>query len=208
MDGVIINSEPVHQRLEFEMYEELGLNISPEEHKNYVGTSAIDMWIAIKAKHGLQKTPEELLLYGRSKYWDALDRGEVHLVEGARDLIETFFQEGFTIQVASSATRPTVDKVMEHFSLQSYFSHRVGGDEVKKSKPDPEIFMKAAAQSGSDPSACLVIEDSTNGVKAALLACMKAIGYINPGTGKQDLSNAHATVTSLNQIDSGLIQSL
>ena len=43
MDGVIINSEPVHQRLEFEMYEELGLTISPEEHKNYVGTSSIGM---------------------------------------------------------------------------------------------------------------------------------------------------------------------
>ena len=44
MDGVIIDSEPIHHQMEFEMYEELGLNISREEHKNYVGTSSIDMW--------------------------------------------------------------------------------------------------------------------------------------------------------------------
>ena len=47
MDGVIINSEPVHQRLEFEMYEELGLNISSEEHKNYVGTSGYSYYFSI-----------------------------------------------------------------------------------------------------------------------------------------------------------------
>jgi len=208
MDGVIIDSEPTHQKLEFEMFAELGLTISAEEHKNFVGTSAIDMWTLIKQNHALPKTPQDLLLYGRAKYWEALDNDRVPLVNGARDLISMFFSNNFVVQVASSATRPTVDRVISHFQLESYFSFRIGGDEVKKSKPDPEIFIKAAAQSGTAPENCLVIEDSKNGIKAAQEAGMKCIGYVNPGTGNQDLSAADVVVTSLRDIDLAMVKEL
>jgi HAD superfamily hydrolase (TIGR01549 family) len=207
MDGVIIDSEPTHQKLEFEMYEELGLKISAEEHKNYVGTSSVDMWNMIREKHVLNKSSEELLMYGRAKYWEALDQDRVPLVDGAKELIMMFFEKKFTVQVASSATRPTVDKVIEHFHLEQYFSHRIGGDEVKRSKPDPEIFIKAARQSASDPTNCLVIEDSANGVTAAKNAGMHCIGYINPGTGAQNLNHADLVVNDLSKITIDVIAS-
>ena len=200
MDGVIIDSEPIHQQLEFEMFAELRLHISDEEHKDYIGTSAVDMWTKIGERHKLTRSPRELLQYGRKKYWKSLDEGKVPLVEGALDLIKLFYENKFIIQVASSATRPTVDKVLEHFSLEKYFKYRIGGDEVSKSKPEPEIFLKAAQQSGSDPENCLVIEDSSNGVKAAKSAGMFCIGYANSGTGIQDLGMANLVVQSLNEI--------
>jgi beta-phosphoglucomutase-like phosphatase (HAD superfamily) len=208
MDGVIIDSEPTHQKLEFEMFAELGLTISDEEHNTFVGTSSVDMWTMIKKNHTLNKTPEELLMYGRTKYWEALDQDRVPLVSGARELISLFYENDFIVQVASSATRPTVDKVIEHFQLQKYFIHRIGGNEVKKSKPDPEIFVRAAAQSNSNPANCLVIEDSTNGIKAAKEAGMHCIGYVNPGTGAQDLSAANIVVSSLKEINLKLVQTL
>jgi len=205
MDGVIVDSEPVHQRLEREMYASLGLTISEEEHKTYVGTSSVDMWTMIGKKHRLTKTPEALLKIGRLQYWTALDNDEVQLVHGVKSIITKFYQQGFTLQVASSATRPTVDKVMAHFQLDEYFSHRIGGNEVTKSKPEPEIFLRAAQQSGSNPERCLVIEDSTNGIKAALRAGMHCIGYANSGTGEQDLSAADWVVNDLLAITPGLI---
>ena len=208
MDGVIIDSEPTHQKLEFEMFDELGLNISDEEHKTFVGTSSIDMWTRIKENHGLNKTPNELLLYGREKYWNALNENRVPLVKGSRELMTLLHQKGYTIQVASSATRPTVDKVIEHFNLGHLISHRIGGNEVKKSKPDPEIFLKAAIQSDSLPSKCLVIEDSANGIKAAKEAGMFCVGYRNPGTGNQDLRAADFVVSNLSQLSIEKIQSL
>lgn len=208
MDGVIIDSEPTHQKLEFEMFDELGLHISDEEHKTFVGTSSVDMWTRIKRNHTLNKTPEELLLYGREKYWKALDQGRVPLVKGSKELMEMCFDNGFTIQVASSATRPTVDRVIEHFDLGNMISHRIGGNEVKKSKPDPEIFVKAAKQSVSIPAQCVVIEDSANGVRAAKEAGMYCIGYVNPGTGDQDLSFADFVVTDLSDINLKLLKSL
>jgi len=208
MDGVIVDSEPIHQALEFEMFEELGLVISEEEHKTYVGSSSIDMWNRIREKHHLKKAPEELLLYGRAKYWDALERHRVPMVTGSKELIVDFNDNGFIVQVASSATRPTVDKVIEHFQLQNYFAHRIGGNEVKKSKPDPEIFLRAAKQSNSHPEKCLVIEDSTNGVIAAKEAGMLCIGYVNPGTGKQDLSQADLVISRMNEITIDVIRSI
>lgn len=208
MDGVIIDSEPVHQQLEIEMFQDLGLNISDEEHSSYVGTSAIDMWSMIGEKHVLNKTPEELLLYGRKRYWEALEGGRVPLVDGALHLIETVHRTGFVIQVASSATRPTVDKVLEYFKLDRFFKHRIGGNEVSMSKPDPEIFLKAAKQSESLPGRCLVIEDSANGVKAAKAAGMVCIGYANPGSGSQNLSAADIVVDSIYKIDLAMVRSL
>ncbi len=205
MDGVIIDSEPVHQRLEFEMYEELGLNISEDEHKEYVGTSSSDMWKKIKKRHQINLHPEELLLYGRKKYWLALDNNQVPLVEGALELINFFHDNKYNIHVASSATRPTVDKVLEHFNIGHFFNYRIGGNEVEKSKPEPEIFLKSAEQSSSKPEKCLVIEDSANGVKAAKSAGMCCIGYVNPGTGVQDLSKADLVVNNLGEINMEVI---
>lgn len=208
MDGVIIDSEPTHQQLEFEMFAELGLAISAEEHKAYVGTSSNDMWTKIGKRHQLNKSPEELLLYGREKYWKALEDGKVPLVKGVMELIDYFEKNKFKIHVASSATRPTVDKVMEYFNLEDIFTFRIGGDEVVLSKPEPEIFLKSAMQSNSLPENCLVIEDSRNGLKAAKAAGMYCIGYANPGTGTQDLSSADLVVNSLEEITPEVIASI
>ena len=208
MDGVIVNSEPVHQKLEWEMFAELGLDISEEEHKTFIGSSAVDMWKRIKQNHRLEKSPEELLLYGRKKYWQALDNGRVTLVDGAPGLIEALKKSGFIIQLATSSTRPTVDKVLRHFNLEKYFDFTIAGNEVERSKPDPEIFIKAAKQSGTDPSQCLVIEDAANGVKAAKAAGMYCIAYKNDGTGDQDLSMADLVVDDLKAITPEMIRAL
>ncbi len=208
MDGVIIVSEPTHQQLEFEMFAELGLHISAEEHKAYVGTSSTDMWSKIGQRHQLNKSPLELLHYGREKYWKALEEGKVPLVKGVLELISYFEKNEYKIHVASSATRPTVDKVLEYFDLGKIFKYRIGGDEVEKSKPEPEIFLKSAMLSNSLPENCLVIEDSMNGLKAAKAAGMLCIGYANPGTGDQDLSIANLVVNSLEELTPEVIDSL
>ena len=207
MDGVIIDSEPIHQQLEFEMFAELGLNISNEEQKDYIGTSAIDMWTKIGERHPLTRSPQELLQYGRKIYWKSLEESKVPLVKGALDLIKSFYDNKFIMQVASSATRPTVDKVLEHFRLEKYFKYRIGGNEVSRSKPSPEIFLKSAKQSSSLPENCLIIEDSANGVKAAKSAGMFCIGYANPSTGVQDLSESNLIVSNLSEINTEIINS-
>ena len=142
MDGVLVNSEPVHQRLEKEMYEELGLKLSYEEQQSFVGMSAMDSWMFVVTKYKLMHKPEELLVRGREKYLRVLlDTDEVKLMDGAMELIERL-DNTFHLLLASSATSVTINEVLTKFKLHSKFPLYIGGDMVSASKPNPEIFLK------------------------------------------------------------------
>lgn len=128
LDGVIINSEPVHQRLESEMFRELNLEINEKDREALVGMSAIDMWKNIRNLYNVDLDPQELLLYGRRKYWDVLENtNDVRLIPGIHDLFQALHNQGLNLLVASSATSVTVNKVLEIFNLNSWFAGKVGG---------------------------------------------------------------------------------
>ncbi len=208
LDGVVVNSEPVHQRLENELYRELGLDLSDELKRSIVGTSAVDAWKMIGKLYHLDKTPEELLLLGRGRYLAEVRKGLVPLSEGAHDLIRLFQSNDYLLLLASSATSRTITEVLKWHKLEKMFSLFVGGDQVAHSKPDPEIFLTAAKKAGMDSSECLVIEDASNGVKAARAAGMYCIGFRNHFTGEQDLSMAHVVVDRLSDISLELVKKI
>lgn len=209
MDGVLINSEPVHQRHEREMYEELGLQLSFEEQQSFVGMSAIDSWTVVIDKYNLDFTPHELLLRGRGKYLKILNEtDEVKMIEGAMDLLIRLESSGYHLLLASSATSVTVGAVLKKFELAEIFPLFIGGDMVHNSKPNPDIFLQIAEQAGVLPEECLVIEDAEHGVTAAVRAGMKVIGFQNHHSGKQDLSNADLVVDDLDQVSIDLLKSL
>lgn len=208
LDGVVINSEPVHQRLENTMYRELGLDLSPEFKQSLVGTSALDAWRLIRKHYKLNKSPEELLLIGRGRYIEVLKAGGVPMSEGAHDLIALFQRNNYKILLASSASSGTIEEVLRFHELEEIFSLYIGGDQVSRSKPEPEIFLKIAQMGKVEPRECLVIEDAGNGIKAAKSAGMFCIGYKNHFTGKQDLSLADAIVGNLNEISIDLVRKI
>lgn len=209
MDGVLVNSEPVHQRHEREMYEELGLELTFEEQQSFVGMSAMDSWRFVIKKYNLKETPEELLLRGRGKYLKVLEKtDEVKMIEGAMDLIGRLENGGFHLLLASSATTPTISAVLKKFDLVKTFPLFIGGDMVHNSKPNPEIFLNIAELAQVEPSKCVVIEDAEHGVTAANKAGMKSIGFQNHHSGKQNLSHAGAVVDDLDQISLELLKNL
>jgi HAD superfamily hydrolase (TIGR01509 family) len=209
MDGVLINSEPVHQRHEREMYEELGLELTFEEQQSFVGMSAMDSWRFVIEKYNLKETPEELLFRGRGKYLKVLEEtDEVKMIEGAMELIERLENGGFHLLLASSATSPTISAVLKKFDLVKTFPLFIGGDMVHNSKPNPEIFLNIAELAQVEPSNCVVIEDAEHGVTAANKAGMKSIGFQNHHSGKQNLSHAGAVVSDLDQITIEFLRNL
>jgi HAD superfamily hydrolase (TIGR01509 family) len=209
MDGVLINSEPVHQRHEREMYEELGLDLTFEEQQSFVGMSAMDSWRFVIEKYKLDETPEALLLRGRGKYLKVLEEtDEVHMMEGARELIQRLEHNGYHLLLASSATSPTISAVLKKFDLVKTFPLFIGGDMVHNSKPNPDIFLSIAGIAGVKPSECVVIEDAEHGVTAANNAGMKSIGIQNHHSGKQNLSHANVVVDHLDLITIKLLQEL
>ncbi len=208
MDGVIINSEPTHQRLEKEMYEELGLHLSFEEQQSFVGMSAMDSWKFVIDKYKLQYTPQQLLLRGREKYLKVLSGSdEVQLIEGARNLIHRL-EKHYHLLLASSATSVTIGEVLKKFDLVHVFPLFIGGDMVHLSKPHPEIFINIARQAEAEPAQCVVIEDAAHGITAAKKAGMKAIGFQNHHSGTQKLTHADLVVDHLGEITVESIEKL
>jgi HAD superfamily hydrolase (TIGR01509 family) len=201
MDGVIINSEPIYFALENEMFFELGISVSPEEHRTFVGMPDHDMWLKLKAKHRLPQALDDLIADGRRRFREHLERhGEQGLVPGAFEAAARLRNAGIRLAIASSSTREVIGRVRELYKLDRLFDVVVSGEDVSRGKPSPDIFLKAADLTKTNHAGCLVIEDSGNGVAAAKAAAMKCVGFKNPDSGNQDLSAADLVVDSLNTL--------
>ena len=116
------------------------------------------------------------------------------------DRIQDYHSNDVKLVVASSASMLGIKQIFERFDLNQYFSAKFSGADLKKSKPHPEIFIKAAESTGFSKSECLVIEDSTNGIKAAHSAGIYCVGFKSPHSSHQDYALANKIITSFEEI--------
>jgi len=209
LDGVIIDSEPVHFLLEKQMLDELKVTMSSEEHNSYVGMSSENMWSAIVKKHNLFYQPAELVQKKHALYTDHLiNEQNLHPIPGVAELIKELYENNFKLVIASSSPGEVINAVLTKFNLSNYFIATVSGTRLVHSKPHPEIFLKAAKLANSKTEECVVIEDSQNGVAAAKAVDMKCIGFANPNSGNQNLSKADVIIKSFEEINVDFIRSL
>ena len=203
MDGVIIDSEPTHMKLENETYKKLGIEVTGDEHLSFVGATSNYMWETLKNKYKLSQTLEELIEYERNKYFKYLnsDECEITLIEGVKELIEDLHENGVKLAIASSSPLNVIEAIAKKFQIEEYFEVFVTGDYVKKSKPEPDIFIFASEKLGVSPENCVVIEDSNNGVRAAKKAGMKCVGINSDVEGRQDISMADLVINSFKEVN-------
>jgi len=102
--------------------------------------------------------------------------------------------------LASSASHNTINTVFARFDLDQYFKAKISGSDFENSKPDPAIFLKATELSGQLKENCMVIEDSTNGIKAAKAANIYCIGFQSPNSKNQNYSQADKIISSFSEI--------
>lgn len=209
MDGVIVDTEPVHRFAYFEHFKELGIEVTEEMFTTYTGNSTRNVFQRIKQEFGLEHEVEDLIQRKRSIFNDAFDyREDLTLLDGVEDLIKDFHANGIQMILASSASKVTIDRVFRRFNLHQYFSHIVSGEDFPKSKPDPAIFVHAAKLSGNTREECIVIEDSTNGVKAANAANIFCIGYRSFHSKLQNLETADMVISKFSEIDSAKVRAI
>jgi beta-phosphoglucomutase family hydrolase len=206
MDGVIIDSEPLHMEAEQEIFRTIGISISGEKHATFVGTSSRNMWEIIIREHSLTTPIDTLMEQNKLAYRKRLAVASGAAVPGVTELIRNLHASGLKLAVASSSVPEDIETVLAMYSLRSYFTVVVSGSNVEYSKPHPEIFLKTAQLLKSEPDHCLVIEDSENGVRAAKSAGMKCIGFRNVNTGNQNLGLADKIVDSIDEISIDLIR--
>lgn len=209
MDGVIVDTEPVHRFAYFEHFKELGIKVTEEMFTTYTGNSTRNVFQRIKQEFSLDHEVEDLIQRKRSIFNDAFDyKEDLTLLDGVEDLIKDFHANGIQMILASSASKVTIDRVFRRFNLHQYFSHIVSGEDFPKSKPDPAIFVHAAKLSGDSRENCIVIEDSTNGVKAANAANIFCIGYRSFHSKLQNLDTANLVISSFSEIDSAKVREI
>jgi HAD superfamily hydrolase (TIGR01509 family) len=202
MDGVIVDTELVHRYAYYKQFGELNIVVPEEMYTSFTGLSTRNTFQKLKEYFQLQHEVEDLILRKRSIFNDAFDSKEdLALLEGVENLIKDFHKNGMQLIVASSASKVTIDRVFRRFDLHQYFSHIVSGEDFPKSKPHPAIFLHAASLSVAPKDNCIVIEDSTNGVKAAKAAGIFCVGYNSFHSKDQDLSLADIVVNHFDELN-------
>jgi beta-phosphoglucomutase len=194
MDGVLVDSETIyHQFHPYYFSTKLGIDLSQEEVDALTGVASREIYRHYKALYP-EKLPLEAEVYVEQEY-DLLmvkfaTLNPFPVIDGIPELLEILQQQGYRIALSSSNQRRMVDLCLRRSGLSTYFENVLSGEDVAKAKPDPEIFVRQAEYFGVPVEECLVIEDSTNGCRAAKAAGMPCFGFINPHSGAQDLSLA------------------
>lgn len=209
MDGVIVDTEPVHHYAYHEHFKELNIDVTPEMYASYTGNSTRNIFQKLKEHFDLQEDVENLILRKRHLFNEAFDTKEdLFLIEGVEDLIKDLHSNGMQLILASSASKTTIERVFNRFDLHQYFTHKVSGEDFPKSKPHPAIFEHAASLSVAPKERCIVIEDSTNGIQASVSAGIFCVGYNSFHSKDQDLSQANTIVQHFNELNFEKIRDL
>lgn len=209
MDGVIVDTEPVHRYAYYQLFEELNITVPEEMYTSFTGFSTRNTFQILKTNFDLSQDVEDLIQEKRNRFNDAFDTKEdLTLLDGVENLIKELHQNGMQLIVASSASKVTIDRVFTRFNLHQYFSHIVSGEDFPQSKPHPAIFEHAASLSIAPKENCIVIEDSTNGVKAANAAGIFCVGYQSFHSKDQDLSTADTIIQDFNELNAETVSKL
>ncbi len=172
MDGVIFDSERAVFDCWRDLAERYGIEGIEKPYMECIGTNAARTKEIMRAAYGPRFPYEEYAAEVSREYHAKYDGGRLPLKPGIRELLETLKQQGYGIAVASSTRSEVVSNQLRDAGLLSFFDVVIGGDVVTNSKPDPEIFLKAAAALNCPPEQAYVIEDSYNGIRAANAAGM------------------------------------
>ncbi len=201
MDGVIVDTEPVHHFAYQQHFKQLNIDVSPEMYASFTGNSTKNIYERLKSVYGLKEDVLDLVEVKRNLFNDAFDQKEdLYLLDGVEDLIQELHQNGMQLILASSSANVTIHRIFKRFDLDQYFTHKVSGEDFPKSKPHPAIFQKAAELAQTPVEHCIVIEDSTNGIMAAKAAGIYCVGYDSFHSKMQDYSLADKVISHFNEL--------
>ncbi len=202
MDGVIVDTEPLHRKAYFKMFATFGAQVSDELYAQFAGASTRKVCQTIIDRFDLDQSFEELQDVKRTYFKELFYHDtDFDLIPGVRHLIEHYFENDVKLVLASSASQTTIDMVFEKFGLEPYFLGKISGAELKESKPHPEIFLRAAQIAEEPRENCMVIEDSTNGILAAHRAGIFCAGFKSEHTIGQEYDLADILVSDFKELE-------
>jgi HAD superfamily hydrolase (TIGR01509 family) len=191
MDGVLTDTEVLYYEVNQKFFAQHSIPISGKEYDRFCGISAPKMWKSLKDEFNLPYEVDWLIQHEKETFFAELSaQPGLEPIPGIPDLLRAVAERRLKTAVASSSARKNIELILQKAGIRHFFPVIVSGEDVKNGKPDPDIFLLAASQVGAAPNECVVLEDSFNGLTAAKKAGMYCVGFRNPGSGNQDLSQA------------------
>ena len=205
MDGVLIDSEHVWDEIRENLAKERGGRWHDGAQRAMMGMSSPEWSAYMHDVIGLADTPAEI---NAEVVRQMLERYsfEPPWIDGAREAIVRM-AENWTIGLASSSNRELIDRVLEAGGLTERFGAAVSSEEVAGGKPRPDVYLEAARRLDVDPTHCVAIEDSHNGIRSAKAAGMACIAIPNPRFPPGDaLAEADLVIGSISELDEAAVR--
>jgi len=180
MDGLLVDTEPLWFDVEREVMAKIGGEWTQADQVAILGSPS-----AAAAHYMIQRSGSDTDPAVVARWMDEgivrRVREHVIILPGAVALLEDLHAAGVPCGLVSASVRPMVDAVLARVGIR-HFAVTISGDDVSRNKPDPEPYLKAIAALGADPSRCVVLEDSPNGVGAGLAAGCQVVAVPHAAT--------------------------
>lgn len=180
MDGIIVDSEPLWKRAMIAVWATVGLAITEDDCRATQGLRIDEVAGVWAERHGWEPgTPEQVATATVARVVE-LVRTEAELLPGVADSLRFFEARGVPCAIASSSDLELIDAVVDAFDLRGRFGPLVSAEHEEFGKPHPGVYLSAARRLGVDPTRCLAIEDSPNGIVSAKAARMRVLCVPDP----------------------------
>jgi HAD superfamily hydrolase (TIGR01509 family) len=199
MDGVLVDSEPMHAELAGEILAGFGVAFGEEDNRRYFGFTDAEMFRDLVARHRLTASVDDLV---RRRAALVVERTwkNPNPMDGMPDVPRALRAAGYRLAVASSSAPEIIAATIDALAIRPLFDAVVSGLTVGRGKPAPDIFLETARQLGVAPTACLVVEDSRNGLLAAKAAGMACASIPCPATRGERFDEADYRFASLREL--------
>ena len=178
LDGVIVSTDDCHYRAWKKMADEEGIEFDREINERLRGVSRMDSLEIIleKATKAYSDTEKQEMATRKNNYYVELIGAltPADILPGAMDVLNWLKEHGIKVAIGSSSRNTPI--ILRQIGLDGFFDAVADGNQITRSKPDPEVFLLAAKLLGLDPAVCMVVEDADAGVEAALAGGMRVLG--------------------------------
>jgi HAD superfamily hydrolase (TIGR01509 family) len=199
MDGVLIDSERHWHDIEGAWLRSVIPGWMDAYQKECVGLSMLGLYEMLCLRHDLSMTFPDF----RQAYVElatAIYQEHAELMPRCMDFLQAARESGTKLAVVSSSPKEWIRTIVDRFQIANYFSRLVSADDVGGiGKPDPAVYLHAAAELSEVPSHCIAIEDSENGVLSAVRAGMHCVGFRNGLNDGQNLDRAHQIIKGFSE---------
>lgn len=202
MDGVLADTECFHFEAEREVLARRGVVLSLQVFQTGTGLSSRMFLAPVLRENGLTDKDLEAVLKEKKELLPNIVKMKgIPTIEGVETVVK-YATARYPCAVASSSTHNFIDTVIQALGFDDILNIRVSAEDLPpdRGKPHPDIYLLAARKLSVGPKQCLAIEDAAHGVTAARAAGMYCIGFRNPNSGTQDLSQADLVVERMADI--------